>query len=347
MSDPHTRRPPAPAAPRRSEALQQEVAAPRRLTDDDRSFLARFDKTFVAFTEYARFTLDHSEASCRGYRGAYQNLRRFLVDTSAGDAADRMYAIAEWVAWNRKRGCTAVSTNTYWRSVKPFYAFLEKRDGIQNPFRDMKMPPKPASLPKARTPDECRRILAAALNYPWLTEFQRARAGALFGVLIFAGLRRGEVTRLLFTDVDLEGGIIHITRGKGRYGGKDRTAYINTDLRELLDTYIRSRNGRSYVCPEFFVSTQGGQGLSAQQFIRIVKEVRRASGVDFSIHSLRHSFVTMLLQSGIPLHVAKELAGHTDIATTAGYLRVWDEEKREQILKLSLGAPAQRRRFDL
>jgi site-specific recombinase XerD len=44
----------------------------------------------------------------------------------------------------------------------------------------------------------------------------------------------------------------------------------------------------------------------------------------------------MLLQSGVPIHIAKELAGHTDINTTAGYLRVWDHEQQAQIRKLRL-----------
>ena len=54
------------------------------------------------------------------------------------------------------------------------------------------------------------------------------------------------------------------------------------------------------------------------------------------MHSLRHSFVTMLLKNGVPLHVASELAGHNDIATTAGYLRVFDEDKRGEIKRLRL-----------
>ena len=54
------------------------------------------------------------------------------------------------------------------------------------------------------------------------------------------------------------------------------------------------------------------------------------------MHSLRHSFVTMLLKSGVPIHVASELAGHTDIRTTAHYLRVFDDEKRQVIKRLRL-----------
>ena len=72
------------------------------------------------------------------------------------------------------------------------------------------------------------------------------------------------------------------------------------------------------------------------QFRRIVRLVRIGSGIPFTVHSLRHSFITMLLQNGIPLHAAKELAGHASIVTTEGYLKVWDEELREHANRLRL-----------
>jgi site-specific recombinase XerD len=336
MSQPLSSRTPAPDDPGCTDAQMQERTA-LALSPDDTRVLDELDRKHEAFVDHARHVLNHSAATCRLYRHGYLNFRRFLlIGAGRVELAVRIHAIEEWVAWNRKRGCSAVSTNTYWRALSPFYAYLEKREGLQSPFRGMKMPRVPVALPKARTADECRRILSAAANYPWRTEFQRVRAVAIFGLLIFAGLRRGEVTRLLYTDVNLEAGTIRILKGKGRHGGKDRTAYMNDELRNVLKAYVRERARRRYVCPEFFVSIVRGQGLSVGQLIRIVKAVRRASGIPFSIHSLRHSFVTMLLQSGVPIHVAKELAGHTDINTTAGYLRVWDDEQRTQIRRLKL-----------
>jgi site-specific recombinase XerD len=298
-----------------------------------------FDRKFVDFTDYALHFLGHSRASCRTYRASFQNFRRYLVECAQHDRAEpaaRMYTIDQWVQWNRRRGLSAISTSTFWRGLRPFFKYLVRQEGIQNPFDGTSMPPIPSLVPKARKASECRHILNSARNYPWKTVFHRLRAVALFGVLIYAGLRRGEVTKLEFADVNLEEGTILVRRGKGRFGGKDRVAYINQDLALILRDYIRERQRLGYICPAFFVSTQTKQGLSEAQFIRIVKLVRAASGIPFSIHSLRHSFVTMLLQSGVPLHVAKELAGHTNIQTTEGYLRVWDEEKKEQIRKLRL-----------
>jgi site-specific recombinase XerD len=250
--------------------------------------------------------------------------------------ATQMYGIDEWVAWNRRRGLSAVSTSTFWRSLRPFMKYLVRQDGIQNPFDGTRMPPIPKLLPKAKRPSECRHILDSARNYPWRTPFQRARAVAIFGLLIYAGLRRNEVTSLRFLDVNLDAGTVLVQKGKGRFGGKDRVAYMNDALRLILREYIRERQQRGYTAPAFLISTKTGQGLSVGQMIRIVKSVRAASGIRFSIHSLRHSFVTLLLQSGVPIHIAKELAGHTSIQTTAGYLQVWDEEKRTHIQRLRL-----------
>ncbi len=328
--------PPAPVAPACPPAAVQEVSH-RPLTTDDEAFLMELDGKFSDFLDDARHYLNHSPATCRGYRYAYTDFRRFLVQAPGrAERRARLYDIEGWVAWNRKRGLGPVSTNTYWRALQVFFKYLERRDSIQNPFRGLRMPQLPARIPKARTPEECRRILLAAAHFPWTTEFQRARAIAIFSVLIYAGLRRGEVLRLHHGDVNLEAGTLRVLKGKGRNGGKDRTAYMNDELRRALMDYARLRARHSIVCPEFFASLQTRQGLSDSQFIRIVRAVRRASGVPFSIHSLRHSFVTNLLRCGVPIHVAKELAGHTDIATTAGYLRVWDDEQRDQIRKLRL-----------
>jgi site-specific recombinase XerD len=336
MTRSRTARHPAPRRAERPDA-PEHAGVTSLLTPHDDAFLDALDRRFASFLDHARHVLNHSAATCAGYRTGYLNFRRFLVVGRNGrQVAVMTHAIDEWIAWNRKRGCSPVSVNTYWRSARVFFQFVERTDGTENPFRAKKMPPIPAPVPKARTQDECRRILAAASNYPWRTEFQRVRAVALFGVLIFAGLRRGEVTRLLYTDVDVDTGTIRIVRGKGRNGGKDRTAYMNDELQSLLRVYLRERARCGFTCPEFFASMTSRRGLSVHQFIRLFRLVRTASGIRFSIHSLRHSFVTMLLQSGVPIHIAKELAGHTDINTTAGYLRVWDDEQRAHIRRLKI-----------
>jgi integrase/recombinase XerD len=249
--------------------------------------------------------------------------------------SETLFAIEEWVAWNRRRQLSPVTVNTYWRLLRVFFHDLDRRDGIPNPFATMRPPALPTRLPKAHSPAECARILAASENIPWRLEYERRLAVALFGTILYAGLRRGELLRLRFADVNLEAGTIRVLRGKGRAGGKDRMAYFGAELRELLARYLAERRRRGIEAPSFFISSFSRQALSLTTLRRMHERVRRASGISFSLHALRHSFITMLLASGVPLHVAQELAGHTNITTTAGYLRVWDEDKRREIQKVS------------
>lgn len=312
-------------------------ASPRRLTPTplpvgDGS-LRDLDSRFAEFCDHAKLVRGHSAATLHGYRDAYRSFRRFLLLAPA-DLGERFFRIEDWVRWNRQRGLGPVTTNTYWRQLRSFFTDLEARDGIPTPFSGLRPPVLPTRVPKALSPAECRRLLLTAEGLTWPTNFQRWRAVAIVATFLYSGLRRGELLRLTCADVNLAEGTILVRSGKGRGGGKDRTTYVAPDLREALARYLTER-GRVRIDGPGFFCARSGLPLSLSTLRRIVERVRRASGVRFSIHGLRHSFVTMLLRSGVPIHVARDLAGHSNITTTAGYLRVFDEDKRREIRKVS------------
>jgi site-specific recombinase XerD len=294
---------------------------------------AILDELHVSFRDHALYVLNHSRLTVAAYQSAYANYRRFLGGAAAAGAPlnEFLRDLNPWTAWNRKRGLSAITTNTYFRSLRPFFHYLEREHGVPNPYRSAHTPPIPRHrLPKALKPEQLERILAAARNYPWRSVLQRERGVALLATLIYGGLRKGEVLRLEYSDVSLEEGSIRIVAGKGRFGGKDRTVYMPAELRAILTRYLAIRRQQGFTCPEFFV-TRGNRGLSEVQFRRTIECIREASGVPFFAHALRHSYITMLLRSHVPIHVVQTLAGHADIATTALYTAVWDEDKRAAV----------------
>src|SRR5258706_7813871 len=311
----------APASDGRARAPSDSQALPSHLSPDpaDRfRTLDLLDLRFEDWIDYARTGLGHSAATRRWYRCAYQNFRAYLIERGAVLGADirrDLFAIAEWVRWNREKKRTPVTIVNYYRGLEAFFRDLENRDGIPSPFRAERPPRAQKRLPKARTPDECRRILDTARNVPWKNTFERARAVTMLGCMIYAELRKGEVLRLRFEHVNLGDGTLLIERGKGRFGGKDRMAYMPNELALVLREYVRDRSGLRLETPEFFCGLKN-RGLAEVTLRRIGRPVSLASGVPFSMHSLRHSFVPMLLKSGVPLPVASELAGHNNIATT-------------------------------
>lgn len=337
MSDARYERPQASNEESRPLARQHEVSGPGFLGSDDRAFLDELDRKHKEFLDHAEFVLNHSKTSVAVYRIAYSCFRKFLLDPDRNkmELRARVHLLDVWVSWNRKRGLSAITTNSYWRALRPFFNYLEKTEGFQNPYRSSKAPRFQAPLPKALKAADLLRIIDAARNYPWRAQYQRERAVAVIGVMIYAGLRRSEVLKLKYADIDLQQGTIRIVRGKGRFGGKDRTAYINADLRSILTAFLRERQREGHTCPELF-ATRSKRGLSLEQFKRLMLLIKEASGVNFTPHSLRHSFITMLLRSGVPINAVQDLAGHASINTTAGYLRLWDEDKKAQINKLRL-----------
>lgn len=314
------------------------ASLPNVLTNGPDSLYVSFrelERRHAEFLDYADGVLGHAEDTRRNYLGTFNNFKKYLTSFPPEEYQHRVFDIEGWIAWNRRRGIAPVTLNTYFRQLRPFFQDLEKRDGIQNPYQFLKPPPLPSILPKARSLTDCKHILASAENFDWPSTYERWRATGIIGILLYAGLRRREVLRLQFNDVDLRASTLRINRGKGRAGGKDRVIAIAPELREILTRYLIERNRRGYAGPGFFSSMDSGQGISLSTFQRIINIIRRASGIKFTVHSLRHSFITMLLSNGVPIHVARDLAGHSSIVTTAGYLRVFDEDKQKQVRKLS------------
>ena len=301
--------------------------------------MRELDRRFEDFLDYSRHVERKSRDTLRGYKGSYVMFRRFLTDGKRQlppTAGDRFFDIEGYVGWNNRRGVAAMTTNHYWRALRPFFNDLERRDGVVNPFRGMRPPVTGERTPKALSPQECRRVLIAADNCPWDAPFERRRAAAVLATAMYAGLRKGELLRLLFTDVDLDEGTIQIRGGKGRGDGKDRLVFIAPELRDFLEHHLRARTIARVESPGFWASPRGGPMMSEAALLRIVKRVRAASGVPFGLHRLRHSFVTLLLKANVPIHVVQSLAGHASVRTTEVYFRVWDEDKRRGVQALSL-----------
>lgn len=311
-----------------SPALNDEAA---RVLDD----LAAEFRAFVSRMEAQRqpSTLDW-------YTHVFRLYRRFLEETPEGTAeaiAARMDDLDGFTDWNLRRGVSPIAANTYWRGLRTFFNERERLGGARSPYRTHKAPGFQPPDPKALSSESCARILLAAMNYRRWDAFERARAAAVIGVMLYAGLRRSEALALVISDVNFQTGEIRVDQGKGRWGGKRRFVPIHAELARLLRVYLRERGKRRIPdeAPEFFSSTRSTAGLGASMLRVIIRTVARAAGVPFTPHMLRHSFVTHLLRSDVPLFIARDLAGHSHIETTLLYTKVFAKDRHKNLQKLS------------
>lgn len=174
--------------------------------------------------------------------------------------------------------------------------------------------PEPERLPRVLSPEEVAEIIACA---PHL------KAQTALSVAYGAGLRGSEVVRLKTTDIDSDRMVIHVEQGKG---SKDRTAMLSEALLTQLREWYRYARAKGRIKPGgwLFPGINVKRHLSRRQLNRLFHQAAKAAGIErrVSLHSLRHSFATHLLEQKTDVRVIQVLLGHKKLETTARYSHV-------------------------
>jgi site-specific recombinase XerD len=176
---------------------------------------------------------------------------------------------------------------------------------------------EPQKIPLVMSPDETRRLLAVAANL---------KVRTLLSLGYGCGLRAGEVVRLKVKDIDRAQKIIRVEQAKGR---KDRNVMLSPDTLDLLRQWWRVRSTRYDATTPLqerwlFPGRRPGKPLTTRQLSRLFHKAADAAGIKKSVtlHALRHSFATHLLERGTDIRIIQALLGHDKLDTTARYTRV-------------------------
>ena len=132
-----------------------------------------------------------------------------------------------------------------------------------------------------------------------------------------SGLRVSEVVRLKRQDMDISRKVIIVTSGKGR---KDRYTILSEKIIELLIDYYSQYDLKKWLFPGYDLTNHLSIRTAQRIFDNAIKKAKIKK--DTSIHGLRHSFATHLLENGTDIRFIKELFGHTSIRTTERYTHV-------------------------
>jgi integrase/recombinase XerD len=167
---------------------------------------------------------------------------------------------------------------------------------------------EPRRLPVVLSPEEVAHLLDAA---PGLKH--KAALSVAYG----AGLRASEVVALKVSDIDSKRMIIRVEQGKGR---KDRYVMLSPHLLELLRAWYRVARPQGWLFP----GRDPVQPMTTRQLNRACHDAANVAeiGKPVSMHTLRHSFATHLLEQNIDIRVIQVLLGHAKLDTTALYTRV-------------------------
>lgn len=173
---------------------------------------------------------------------------------------------------------------------------------------------EPQRVPVVMSQQEVERLLAMAVSL---------QARVMLTLAYGCGLRAGEVVRLKAGDIDREQKIIRVIQAKGR---KDRHVMLPADAHALLRQWWHERTNKydqGVPLEErwLFPGRQSRQHLTPRQFGRLFQQSADAAGIrkPVTLHTLRHSFATHLLEAGVDIRKIQALLGHDKLETTARY----------------------------
>lgn len=190
-------------------------------------------------------------------------------------------------------------------AIRLFYR--ERQDTILD-LEKVNRPRNEKKLPNVLSKEEVEAILKCTPNL---------KHRAALSLIYSCGLRRSELLKLTFKDIDSKRGLILIKGGKGK---KDRVSPLSEKILNLLREYYVSYRPKVYL----FEGWEAGEPYSERSLSLVLKKSVELAGIKkpVSLHWLRHSYATHLLEGGTDLRYIQEILGHKSSRTTEIYTHV-------------------------
>ncbi|MFN5183799.1 MAG: tyrosine-type recombinase/integrase [Bacteroidota bacterium] len=210
-----------------------------------------------------------------------------------------------------RRGLSVTYQNQFISALKLYYT-VNKAQHFD--FSKLERPRRSFYLPDILSKHEVQRLLDVVTNLKHFT---------MLAVIYSAGLRCGELLRLRINDLDFSRKLILIRRGKG---GRDRFVPLSTFIEHTIKTYLEKYEPNKDLPDRerYLFEGQGDTKYSSRSLQLVLKKAVKQSGLNkqITLHTLRHSYATHLMESGTNLRYIQELLGHSSPKTTQIYTHV-------------------------
>lgn len=245
-----------------------------------------------------------------------QSLGRGHIETVTRDD------VGSFIEYQQDCGLKPSSVYGRTKAIYAFLFYLVERDVVHPDTVKKRLYVKvPDALPRAIDPEDIRRLLSV---------IKMIRDRAMILVLLRTGMRIGELLNTKFTDVNLcEKRIEIFEASKNRSG---RVVYLSDDACCALKTWLKARDPQK----EFLFYGRGRNPLSYSAARMRFCKCLEAAGLlhkGYTLHCLRHTFASELLNAGMRLECLQQLLGHSNIEITRRYARLTDNTRREEYFR--------------
>lgn len=269
----------------------------------EKNELNKSSREIHAFRKYMA-SKRYSENTIQTYEDALKVFLRFHSDKDTEELTE-----TDVIRFNNEyilaRGYSASYQNQVINAVKLFFRQIYSRnlamEYLQRPIREKK-------LPNVLSKEEVKRIIEAPINLKHRT---------MLTFIYSCGLRCGELLRLQIGDIDSNRNLVRIRQSKGK---KDRVVPLSKRLLADLRSYYKAFRPKLYL----FEGQLSGTPYDERSLQQVLKRAVQRAGIDkpVTLHWLRHSYATHLLESGTDIRYIQILLGHSSTRTTEIYTHV-------------------------
>ena len=267
---------------------------------------------------YSKYIRNLSVHTIRQTGGVVLSFLNFLHDGGTTIFTLTRRDIGSFVEYEQDRGLRPISVIGYLRALYAFIAYLVKEEILPQEIMQRKIRiQEPETLPKAIPKEDIQLLLDAIAS---------VRDRALLLLLLRTGMRIGELLEVQINDIVLSDRKILIYLGSKNYQGRE--VYFSEDAEHALKHWLRIRDDKKRY---LFYGTRGEQLSYTTAWGVMRKTLERAGLVHkkYSLHSLRHSFATDMINAGMRVEVLQKLLGHQSIELTMRYAKL-SAKTREQ-----------------
>ena len=263
--------------------------------------MERENRKDVAFFETWLKGRRYSTRTIKVYLNAINVFLNYFADKDPGDITN-----SDLVLFNRnyilKRGYSASYQNQVINAIKLYYQKIEKR---QLSIEEIERPRKYRPLPKVISKQVVEQMLVSIPNFKHKTAL----------TLVYAcGLRRSEILNLKLMDLDSKRKTLTVINGKGQ---KDRVLPLSDKLMDMIIRYYKMYRPKKYLIEGQSPGEQYSETSIENIFHKYLGKIIKNHS--FTLHCLRHSYATHLLEAGVSLRYIQELLGHKSSKTTEIY----------------------------
>ena len=230
--------------------------------------------------------------------------------------------LEEYVEYEQDKGLKISTVSLRLAQVKAFLRFMIDKGDISQAVFSWKLTiKKPAPLRRAMDPEDVDRLLSVNGS---------VRDRALIMLLLRTGMRIGELLRTRVIDVNMKEQKILIYEGEKNQRG--RAVYFSDDAKLALDAWMKERNQD---CELIFYGHKG-RPLSYQASRMVFVKYLNKAGLSqkgYSLHCLRHTYATDLINARLPLECLEKLMGHSRLGVTRRYAMLSDKTREEEYFK--------------